>query len=275
MKRVLVTGAAGQLGHDVLRQLTNVDAIGCDRAEMDLCDSQEIRDYLEIIAPDAIIHCGAYTAVDKAEDDRDMCFAVNEEATKEISEYCKRKDTLLIYISTDYVFDGTKPTPYLETDPPEPIGVYGLSKYLGETHVRQVKRHFIVRISWVFGHHGANFVKTMLKLSQVRNSLTVVADQYGSPTYTEDLAPILIKMLDSNKYGTYHATNEGFCSWFDFARKIFEVKGITMDLIPVTSDQYPTRAKRPANSRMSKSKLKESGIGTLPTWEDALKRFLQ
>jgi len=272
--KVLVTGAKGQLGSELLKQLEGHHVIGADREEMDLGSKASIEGFLEKIKPDAIIHCGAYTAVDKAEDEKDLCLLVNSESVKVMADYCKATKALLIFISSDYVFDGTKPGEYTEVDIPNPQSVYGQSKWLAENYITErLERYFIVRISWVFGE-GANFVKTMLRLSG-KGVVRVVADQYGSPTYTVDLAPVLIKMLESPKYGTYHVTNEGFCSWHEFAKKVFETVGVLVETIPLSTAEYPTKATRPKNSRLSKVKLEDAGFGRLPHWEDALTRYLQ
>lgn len=276
MKRVLVTGAKGQLGSELIAYLRNFwDVVGADRAEMDLADEASIRAFLEQTKPDAIIHAGAYTAVDRAEDERDLCLKVNSESVKVLADHCQKEGIILIFISSDYVFDGEKEGLYLETDATNPKSVYGLSKVLGENYIKErLDRYFIVRISWVFGN-GHNFVNTMLKFGAAGKPLKIVADQVGSPTYAADLVPVLCQMLESDKYGTYHVTNDGFCSWYEFAAKIFEAAGLEADISPVAASEYPTKASRPQNSRLSKSKLLAAGFGTLPTWEDALGRFLR
>lgn len=272
--KILITGAKGQLGSQLLKHLEQHHVIGADREEMDLGSKASIQQFLEKIQPDAIIHCGAYTAVDRAEDEEDLCLLVNSESVKIMADYCKDKKALLIFISTDYVFDGTKEGEYTEVDAPNPQSVYGRSKALAERYIKErLDKYFIVRISWVFGE-GANFVRTMLRLAE-RGSLNVVADQYGSPTYTVDLAPVLGKMLESSKYGTYHVTNEGTISWHQFAEKIFETAGLTVSVNPVSTAEYPTKAPRPKNSRLSKVKLEDAGFGRLPSWEDALERYLR
>ncbi|MEF2889961.1 MAG: dTDP-4-dehydrorhamnose reductase [Turicibacter sanguinis] len=275
--KVLVTGVKGQLGYDVVKDLKKRghEPIGVDRGEMDLMNNDAIREFIMNTRPEAIIHCAAYTAVDKAEEEVEVCYQVNAEATKFIAECAKELDITLIYISTDYVFDGTKEGDYVETDLPNPINVYGASKLLGEQYVQQLlEKYYIVRISWVFGENGNNFIKTMRRLGSERDELNIIHDQVGSPTYTADLAPLLVDMMETNKYGIYHATNEGTCSWFEFANEIFKQSNMEVKTNPITTDQYPTAAKRPMNSRMSKDKLKQSGYMLLPTWQDALNRYL-
>ena len=276
MKNILVTGAQGQLGYDVIRALQkqNYHPIGVDRKQMDLTDNKEIQRVLAALNPDAIIHCGAYTAVDQAEIEVEICYQVNAEATKILAMYAAQKEIPFIYISTDYVFDGTKQGAYVETDEPNPVNVYGASKLKGEQYVQDLlDAYFIVRISWVFGITGGNFVKTMLRLSESHDKLDVVADQEGSPTATVDLAPLLISMLQSKKYGLYHVTNEGFCSWFEFAKEIFSRFAVDTIINPIQSKDFPTKAKRPVNSKMSKDKLVEAGFTPLPTWQEGLENW--
>lgn len=241
---------------------------------MDLMNNDAIREFIMNTRPEAIIHCAAYTAVDKAEEEVEVCYQVNAEATKVIAECAKELDITLIYISTDYVFDGTKEGDYVETDLPNPINVYGASKLLGEQYVQQLlEKYYIVRISWVFGENGNNFIKTMRRLGSERDELNIIHDQVGSPTYTADLASLLVDMMETNKYGIYHATNEGTCSWFEFANEIFKQSNIEVKTNPITTDQYPTAAKRPMNSRMSKEKLAQVGFNQLPSWEEAIRRY--
>ena len=275
--KVLVTGVKGQLGYDVVKDLKKRghEPIGVDREEMDLMNNDAIREFIMNTRPEAIIHCAAYTAVDKAEEEVEVCYQVNAEATKVIAECAKELDITLIYISTDYVFDGTKEGEYVETDVPNPINVYGASKLLGEQYVQQLlEKYYIVRISWVFGENGNNFIKTMRRLGSERDELNIIHDQVGSPTYTADLAPLLVDMMETNKYGIYHATNEGTCSWFEFANEIFKQSNMEVKINPITTDQYPTAAKRPMNSRMSKFKLGENGFNLLVTWKEALKSYI-
>lgn len=275
--KVLVTGVKGQLGYDVVKDLEKRghQPIGVDRDEMDLMDNEAIRTFIMNLKPEAIIHCAAYTAVDKAEEEVEVCYQVNAEATKIIAECAKELDVKLIYISTDYVFDGTKDGEYIETDIPNPINVYGASKLKGEQYVQALlEKYYIVRISWVFGVNGNNFIKTMRRLGMEYDELNVIHDQVGSPTYTADLALVLVDMMETDKYGVYHATNEGFCSWYEFANEIFKQSGIEVKTNPITTDQYPTAAKRPMNSRMSKAKLKENGFNLLSPWKEALNSYI-
>lgn len=275
--KVLVTGANGQLGYDVAKELQkqNIECCGATRKEFDIVDFEATEKFITNYMPDVVIHCAAYTAVDKAEDEQELCFHVNASATENIAQICKKLDAKMVYISTDYIFDGTQGGFYEVDDKPNPINVYGKTKLLGEQAVQKIlKKYFIVRISWVFGEHGNNFVKTMLRLGKERKELNVVADQYGSPTYTADLAPLLIEMIKTDKYGIYHATNEGVCSWADFAEEIFKVAAMNVKVNHIATDEYPTKAKRPLNSRLSKEKL-DKYFCKLPFWEIALEKFIK
>ena len=279
--RVLVTGAKGQLGSDLLCELSNrnIDAIGIDIDDLDITDSEATKEVIEKINGgkklDAIIHCAAYTAVDAAEDNEDLVTKINAEGTKNIAKVAKSLDISMMYISTDYVFDGEGERPWEPDDKRAPLNVYGMSKYKGELYVEELlEKYFIVRISWVFGLHGNNFIKTMLRLGKERGAVSVVNDQIGSPTYTPDLSRLLVDMILTDKYGRYHATNEGLCSWYDFACEIFKQAKLDVSVTPVDSDAFPVKAKRPHNSRMDKSKLTKNGFELLPAWQDALKRYL-
>lgn len=278
--KVLVTGVRGQLGFDVVKELEKRGhtALGVDIQEMDITDMVSVEKVIGEAAPDAVIHCAAYTAVDAAEENEDLCRRVNADGTRNIAEMCRRLDCKMIYISTDYVFDGTGDKLWETDDMRAPVSVYGQTKYEGELAVQELlEKYFIVRIAWVFGINGNNFVKTMLKLAQTHDSLRVVNDQFGSPTYTFDLARLLVDMVETNKYGVYHATNEGICSWYDFACAIFRKAGLgdKITVHPVSTAEYGARANRPANSRMSKDKLDKMGFERLPAWEDALERYLK
>lgn len=275
--KVLVTGITGQLGFDVLNELhnRNIEVIGTARKDFDLTNSNNIIDFISYKKPDAVIHCAAYTAVDKAEDEPELAMKVNGTATEDIAKVCRELDAKMIYISTDYVFPGEGDKPYEVDDPKSPTNSYGRSKLAGEEAViRTLDKYFIVRISWVFGINGKNFVKTMLRLSETKDKLTVVDDQIGSPTFTPDLARLLVDMVQTDKYGIYHATNEGFCSWAEFAAEIFRQAKAKTEVIPVDSSAYPTRATRPKNSRLSKKSLDSAGFKRLPSWKDALSRYL-
>lgn len=276
--KVLVTGVKGQLGYDVVKELEKrgIEAVGVDIEEMDITDAASVDAVIKGAAPDAVIHCAAYTAVDAAEDNVEICRKVNADGPRNIALVCKELDIKMIQISTDYVFDGLGERPWEPEDEANPQSIYGLTKYEGEQAVMtNLDKYFIVRIAWVFGINGKNFVKTMINLGKTRDKLTVVCDQFGSPTYTYDLARLLVDMVQSDKYGIYHATNEGYCNWYEFACEIFKQAGISVEVTPVTSDQYPAKAKRPFNSRMSKDKLEENGFERLPDWKDALERYLK
>ena len=279
--KVLVTGVKGQLGYDVMRRLKErgIEGIGVDVDEMDITDEKAVDKVITEANPDAVIHCAAWTAVDAAEDEdkKEIVRKVNADGPRNIAKVCKKLDIKMLHISTDYVFDGQGETPFDPDDTPAPVSVYGETKYEGELAVTEtLDKFFIVRIAWVFGINGKNFVKTMLNLGKTHDTLTVVNDQWGSPTYTFDLAKLLVDMILTDKYGIYHATNEGFINWYQFATKIFEKAGMTnVTVKPVTTAEYGvSKAKRPFNSRMSKEKLSENGFERLPDWEDALDRYL-
>lgn len=276
--RVLVTGVKGQLGHDVMNELAKrgYEGVGVDVEEMDITDASAVESVMRASQVDKVVHCAAWTAVDAAEDQVDICRKVNALGTENIARMCKELDIPMIYLSTDYVFDGEGTRPWEPDDERQPLNVYGQTKYEGELAVEKyLDKYFIVRIAWVFGVNGKNFIKTMLKLSENHDTLTVVDDQIGSPTYTFDLARLLVDMLETEKYGRYHATNEGLCSWFQFAQEIFRQAGRAVKVIPVSSEEYPAKAKRPHNSRMNKDKLEEMGFERLPSWQDALSRYLK
>lgn len=275
--KVLVTGTKGQLGYDVVNELEKRGhtAVAVDIEEMDITDAVSVERVIAEAEVEAVIHCAAYTAVDAAEDNVEICRRVNAEGTENIAKVCKKLDLKMIYISTDYVFDGEGERPWEPDDERHPLNVYGQTKYEGELAVEKyLEKYFIVRIAWVFGVNGKNFIKTMLKLSETHEELNVVDDQVGSPTYTYDLAVLLVDMVESDKYGRYHATNEGLCTWYEFAKEIFRQAGVEVKVNPVTSDMFPAKAKRPKNSRMSKEKLDANGFHRLPTWQDALQRYL-
>lgn len=277
--KLLVTGARGQLGHDILRRADEygVECVGFTSQTMDITDPDRIREVFAQEDWDGVIHCAAWTAVDQAEDPalREQVEAVNARGTEVIAEECVRRDIPLLYFSTDYVFNGEGETPWKEDDAIEPLNVYGLTKAEGENFVREVPKHFIVRISWVFGIHGNNFIKTMLKLGASSRPLKVVADQIGSPTYTWDLAGLALEMIQTKAYGTYHATNQGYCSWYEFAREIFRQADLHPEVAFCSSSEFVQKAKRPHNSRMSQQKLVENGFDLLPSWQDALSRYLK
>lgn len=274
---ILVTGITGQLGFDVVKELERrgVEVIGTTRNELSLTTEASAKNFILEKKPEVVIHCAAYTAVDKAESESELALTVNGFGTRWVAEACREVGAKMIYVSTDYVFGGDGNTPYEVNDEKKPVNMYGYSKLLGENSVSTIlDRHFIVRVSWVFGINGKNFVKTMLRLAESRDKLRVVNDQIGSPTYTVDLAKLLADMVGTEKFGTYHASNEGFCSWADFAKEIFEQAGLSVEVEGIPTIEYPTPARRPFNSRLSKKSLDEAGFERLPTWQDAVKRFL-
>ena len=275
--KIFVTGVKGQLGHDVVNELTKrgIESVGVDIEEMDITDPVSVDKVIKDAAPDAVIHCAAYTAVDAAEENEGLCRKVNAEGPQNIANVCKELDIKMVQISTDYVFGGEGTHFWRPEDACEPQSVYGRTKYDGELAVRNpLEKNFIVRIAWVFGINGKNFVKTMLNLAKTHDTIRVVNDQFGSPTYTYDLARLLVDMVLTDKYGIYHATNEGTCSWYEFACAIFKEAGVNVNVLPVTTAEYGAKAKRPANSRMDNNKLTENGFEKLPAWQDALARYV-
>lgn len=284
--KVLVTGVKGQLGYDCMNELASrgYEAIGVDVDDCDITDAAAVERVISSANPDVVIHCAAWTAVDLAEDEDkiETVRRVNATGTENIAKMCKKLDCKMIYISTDYVFDGEGTRPWEPDDERNPLNVYGQTKYEGELAVEEnLSKYFIVRIAWVFGVNGKNFIKTMLNLGKTHDKLTVVSDQVGTPTYTKDLSRLLVDMAESDKYGRYHATNEGgYISWYDFTVEIMKQASkyneayAKVSVSPVDSSAYPAKAKRPANSRMDKSKLVANGFEPLPTWQDALSRYL-
>lgn len=290
--KVLVTGVKGQLGHDVVNELTkrNHEAIGVDIEEMDITDYSSVESGIKKVNPDAVIHCAAWTAVDAAEDvdNQEKVYLVNATGTKHIATLCKELDIKLMYLSTDYVFDGQGTEPWQpDCKDYNPLNVYGKTKLEGELAVAELlNKYFIIRIAWVFGMNGNNFIKTMLKIGKSRDTLTIVSDQIGTPTYTYDLARLLVDMIETDRYGYYHATNEGgYISWYEFAKEIFhqvielgytEYSEDRLTVSPVTTAEYGiSKAARPYNSRLDKSKLTDQGFTPLPSWKDALNRYLK
>lgn len=274
--KILVTGAGGQLGYDVCKVLTarGIEHRGVDLADFDITDETATHDWITSYCPSAVIHCSAWTAVDRAELEAEKVEAVNTQGPRHIAQACRELGAKMLYLSTDYVFPGNGDQFYRPDDATGPLSVYGKTKLGGEQTIQQLlDAYFIVRISWVFGKNGNNFVKTMLRLAENRSEVSVVCDQIGSPTYTADLAPLLCDMVMTEKYGVYHATNEGICSWADFAEEIFRVAGKKVKVNRISTSEYPTRAVRPHNSRLDKSKLEQMGFRRLPPWQDALKRY--
>ena len=279
--KFLITGYNGQLGYDIVRELEKrgyKDYLAVDRTEMDITDKDTVNKVIGDYKPDVIFHCAAWTAVDKAEEMEDACYNVNVIGTRNVVDASIDVGAKILYMSTDYVFDGKKEGLYVEDDMVNPMSVYGKTKYEGEEEVRRNPKHYITRISWVFGINGNNFIKTMLKLSETKKELTVVDDQVGTPTYTVDLSRLLVDMALTDKYGTYHSTNEEYCSWAEFAKYIFESNNIDTKVVPVSTEEYvkiagSNQAYRPRNSKLSKEKLKNSGFELLPTWKSATDRY--
>ncbi len=281
--KILVTGVKGQLGYDVCKVLASrgIEHCGVDVADFDITDAAAVKRYLEGYGPDAVIHCAAWTNVDGAEDEANIAKvrAINAEGTRNIAEVCKALDCKMMYISTDYVFDGQGTEPWQpDCKDYKPLNVYGQTKLEGELAVSGLlEKYFIVRIAWVFGVNGKNFIKTMLNVGKNHDTVRVVCDQIGTPTYTPDLARLLCDMIVTDKYGYYHATNEGgYISWYDFTCEIYRQAGMDTKVVPVTTAEYGlSKAARPFNSRLDKSKLTEHGFERLPDWKDALSRFLE
>ena len=276
--KILVTGVKGQLGYDLCRILADrkIDHLGVDIDDFDITDREATLRFITNYRPDAVIHCSAFTAVDRAESEVELCTRVNAEGPANIAEAANLIGAKMMYISTDYVFPGTGEKAYEPNDTTGPLSVYGKTKLMGEEAIRKTSdRHFIVRISWVFGKNGNNFVKTMLRLGDIKEELNVVCDQIGSPTYTYDLSKLLCDMIVTDRFGTYHATNEGLCSWAEFAEEIMRLGGKTTKINPIPTSEYPTAAVRPLNSRMSKDKLEQNGFFRLPHWKDALARYIK
>lgn len=275
--RIFITGASGQVGSELVKLYKDTSHIvkGCSHADLDITNEKAVSANIDEFRPDAVFHCAAYTAVDKAETEPDKCYDVNVYGTKYLIEASKRHNAKFIYLSSDYVFDGTLDRPYEVDDETNPINIYGKSKLEGELIVKEyLENYFIVRTSWVFGN-GSNFVNTMLRLAKSNSEIKIVSDQTGSPTYAYDLAKLLMEMIETEKYGAYHATNEGYCTWYDFACALFNLIGKEVNVIPIRSEEYSTLAKRPKNSRLSKNRLSLSGFTQLPTWDKAIHCFLE
>lgn len=274
--RILITGANGQLGYDVLKrlELEGVECLGTNRKTLDITNEEQVNIVISDFNPDVVIHCAAYTSVDRAEKEQVLCYSVNVLGTKYVAEACKKINAKMVYISTDYVFDGLGDKPFEITSIPNPINYYGQTKYQGELEVQKIlDNYFIVRISWVFGNYGSNFVKTMLSLGK-NKQVSVVSDQIGAPTSTYELANFLFDMIKTNRYGIYHATNEGYCSWYEFACEIFKQAGMDVKVIPICTEDYPTRAKRPKNSRLDTTKHNDLKIKHFNSWQVALSKMI-
>ena len=275
--KVLITGLAGQLGHETAGVLRTrgTPFLGVGSAELDITGRKQVLRLITDCHPDAVIHCAAYTQVDRAEDDVERCMRVNAEGTRNIAEACRAVGAKMLYVSTEYVFPGTGDTLWETDDPTGPLNVYGKSKLEGELAVKELlDRLFIVRTSWLIGEHGNNFVKTMLRLSEKHRTLRVVEDQVGSPTFTVDLAPLLCDMIETEKYGVYHATNEGFCSWAELAEAVFRLAKKDVTVQHVSTEEYGAKTLRPKNSRLSKRSLDEGGFARLPEWKRSLGTML-
>lgn len=276
--KFFITGVNGQLGYDVKRELLErgyTDILAPTRVDLDITNEDAVKKMIREYRPSVIFHCAAYTAVDKAEEEQEKCYQVNVLGTKYLTEAAKEVGAKIIYISTDYVFDGTKEGLYQIEDKVNPVNYYGKTKYLGENFIREYDNHIIVRISWVFGINGKNFIRTMLNLAELHKELNVVCDQIGSPTYTKDLAGLLVNMFLSNVKGLYHVTNEGYCSWYEFAEFIFKESRKKVKVHPILTKDYKTIAKRPLNSKLSKESLDDIGMKRLPEWQDAVKRYIR
>jgi dTDP-4-dehydrorhamnose reductase/dTDP-4-dehydrorhamnose 3,5-epimerase len=276
--KVLVTGVKGQLGYDVVKRCESLgfNVVGVDIDNFDITDCEATAKYIVDCNPDVVVHCAAYTAVDKAESDREKCFRINELGTENIAKAVKNIDASMVYISSDYVYGGIGDTAYTPDSKLAPLNVYGESKLAGEVvAAKHLDKLFIIRTSWVFGLNGNNFIKTMLKLASERDELNVVADQIGSPTYTPDLAKLIVDMIQTEKYGTYHASNENYCSWYEFANEIFKFAGKNIKVNKATTESYITPAKRPKNSRLDKTCLDKAGFERLPSWQNAMERYIK
>lgn len=274
--KYLITGGTGQLGYDIIKELINrneKDYLAPSSKKMDITNQKQVEKIILNYKPDIIFHCAAYTAVDKAEEDKENCYNINVNGTKNIVSVAEKINAKVVYISTDYVFDGTKEGIYEIDDKTNPINYYGYTKLMGEEEVKKLKDYLIVRISWVFGINGKNFIKTMLNLADTKDEISVVSDQIGSPTYTKDLSKLLLDMIKENKQGLYFATNEEYCSWYEFAKYIFEINNKNIKVNKILTKDYKTLANRPLNSMLSKNKLDEENLQRLPSWKDATSRF--
>jgi len=276
--KVVVTGAAGQLGQDVVRELAkkNHDAYGADRSQLDITIEADVMSYIHEVKPDVILHCAAYTNVDAAEENEDTAYQINASGTEYLAKAANEVGAKMLYVSTDYVFDGTATEPYEVDQATSPLGAYGRTKLAGEQLLQKhLDQFFIVRTAWVFGVYGNNFVKTMIRLGKERGEVGVVHDQVGSPTYTVDLAKFMVELMETEKYGIYHATNSGVCSWYEFAVEIFKQAGLEVTVNPLTSEQFPRPAKRPNYSVLSKKKIEAEGLTPLRDWKEALAAYLE
>ena len=277
IKYVLVTGATGQLGSDIIKELNKrkIHNIGIGSKDLDITDEEQVFNFFNSYKFSHVIHCAAYTKVDMAEDEKELNYSINVLGTSNIVSQCYKYGIPMTYFSTDYIFGGEGDKPFKEDDTPNPLCEYANAKYQAEKEVMKLNNYFILRISWVFGKNGNNFINTMIKLSDTKKELNVVADQIGSPTYTVDLAKAVVDIMLSEKYGVYHLTNEGYVSWADFARAIFKEINVDVKVNDVTTEEYNAKAKRPKNSRLDKTKYLNAGFEKMPTWQDALNRYLK
>jgi dTDP-4-dehydrorhamnose reductase len=276
--KVVVTGAAGQLGQDVLKELErkNHQTYGVDKTQLDITNEKDVELLIDQIIPDVILHCAAYTNVDAAETVEETAYQVNAAGTEYLAKAAKKIGAKMLYVSTDYVFDGSGTEPYEVDELTSPLGAYGRTKLAGEQLLQKyLEDFFIVRTAWVFGVHGNNFVKTMIRLGKERGEVGVVHDQVGSPTYTVDLARFMVELMETDKYGVYHATNSGICSWYEFAVEIFKQAGMDVKVNPLTTEQFPRPAARPKYSVLSKNKITEQGLKPLRDWKEALEAYLK
>lgn len=277
LKYVLVTGATGQLGSDIVKELNKrgIHNIGIGSADLDITDDEAVFNFFNSYKFSYVIHCAAYTKVDLAEDEKNLNYEINVHGTSNIVSQCYKYNIPMVFFSTDYIFGGEGDTPFKEDDKANPLCEYANAKYQAEQEVKKLEKYYIVRISWVFGKNGNNFIKTMIKLSETKKELNVVSDQIGSPTYTVDLATAVVDMIGTDKFGVYHLTNEGFVSWADFSREIFKRLNLDVKVNDVTTEFYNAKAKRPKNSRLDKTKYINAGFKKMPTWQDALDRYLK
>jgi len=277
-QKVLITGANGQLGKELVELFTEkgFEVYGFGRDKMDITNQAQVQEVIGTLKPNIVLHSAAHTQVDLAESEPEQAFSINAYGTRNVAVAAEAVGAKLVYVSTDYVFDGTTDEPYNEFSPTSPLGVYGKSKLAGEQFVRDLhSKFFIVRTSWVYGKHGANFVKTMLKLGEEREKLSVVADQRGCPTYTLDLANAILELVDTQKYGVYHVSNSGSCSWYEFAKEIFEISEMKVQVNPCTTADFPRPAARPANSVFEHMSIKLNNFSSIRPWKEALSSFLR
>jgi dTDP-4-dehydrorhamnose reductase len=275
---IVVTGSNGQLGHDIIKELSkrnHYNIYGVDQKDFDITVKQKCESYFSEVIPEVIIHCAAYTNVDQAEIEKEKCFNVNVQGTKNLVSIARKYGSKFIYISTDYVFDGNNENPYEIKDKTNPVSYYGYTKLEGEKEVKKYIKSTIFRISWAFGKNGNNFVKTMLKISNLKDEIAVISDQIGSPTYTLDVSKTIVDSIEKNKFGTFHATNQGTCSWYDFCLEIYRLVGVKKKIKAISSSEYKSLARRPKNSILSKNSLLANDLDLLPHWKDALKRYLK